>query len=82
MDHHTRKMIVPAVALVMMLQLLLPATAWSDEQLALETDAVSAVLMDAYSGKILYEKEPDKQVAPASVTKVATLLVALDTRLR
>jgi D-alanyl-D-alanine carboxypeptidase (penicillin-binding protein 5/6) len=72
-----RKMVLLAVVLTFMLQML-PATAWSDKQPALETDAASAVLMDAYSGKILFEKEPHKQVAPASVTKVLTLLVALD----
>ena len=76
MRYFDRKLIVLAVVLTFMLQLL-PAAAWSSET-ALETDAVSAVLMDAYSGKILYDKEPDKQVAPASVTKVLTLLVALD----
>lgn len=76
MHHCTRKMIVLSLVLTFMLQLL-PAAAWSSEP-ALETDAVSAVLMDAYTGKILYEKEPHKRVAPASVTKVLTLLVALD----
>lgn len=44
----------------------------------LETNATSAVLMDAYTGKILYEKEPHKRIAPASVTKIMTMLVALD----
>lgn len=44
----------------------------------LETDAISAILMDAESGQILYEKEPNKELAPASVTKLMTLLVAAD----
>lgn len=43
-----------------------------------ETKAPSAVLMEANSGKIVYEKNPHQRRAPASVTKVATLLVALD----
>jgi D-alanyl-D-alanine carboxypeptidase (penicillin-binding protein 5/6) len=43
-----------------------------------ETEAPSAVLMEANSGKIVYEKNPHQRRAPASVTKVATLLVALD----
>jgi D-alanyl-D-alanine carboxypeptidase (penicillin-binding protein 5/6) len=46
--------------------------------LELETEAASAVLMDAASGKILYEKEPNKELAPASVTKLMTLLVAAE----
>lgn len=44
----------------------------------IETEATSAILMDAASGKILYEKEPNKELAPASVTKLMTLLVAAD----
>ncbi len=43
-----------------------------------ETKAPSAVLMEANSGEIIYEKNPHQRRAPASVTKVATLLVALD----
>ncbi len=44
----------------------------------LETTAESAVLMDPMTGNILFAKNPDKQLAPASVTKVMTLLVALE----
>ncbi len=40
--------------------------------------AASAVLMDAYSGKILYAKNPHARMAPASVTKVMTLLLAVE----
>ncbi|MDD2234755.1 MAG: D-alanyl-D-alanine carboxypeptidase [Desulfitobacteriaceae bacterium] len=46
--------------------------------LELETEAASAVLMDAASGKILYEKEPNKELAPASVTKLMTMLIAAE----
>lgn len=42
------------------------------------TDAASAVLMDAASGKILYEKDSHKELPPASVTKLMTLLVAAE----
>ena len=41
-------------------------------------DATAAVLMDADSGMILYEVEPDGLRYPASITKLVTLLVALD----
>jgi D-alanyl-D-alanine carboxypeptidase (penicillin-binding protein 5/6) len=44
----------------------------------LQTDAASAILMDAQSGKILFEKEANKELAPASVTKLMTMLVAAD----
>jgi len=42
------------------------------------TEATSAILMDAASGQILYEKEAHKELPPASVTKLMTLLVAAD----
>lgn len=44
----------------------------------IETEATSAILMDAVSGQILYEKEAHKELPPASVTKIMTLLVAAD----
>lgn len=40
--------------------------------------AESAVLLDAYSGKVLYEKEPHKKLYPASMTKLMTLVLAMD----
>lgn len=43
----------------------------------LETTAVSAVLMDG-NGNILYEKDPHKELPPASVTKVMTLLLGVE----
>ncbi|SHI16984.1 D-alanyl-D-alanine carboxypeptidase family protein [Desulfosporosinus lacus] len=44
----------------------------------IETEAASAILMDAASGRILYEKEAQKELPPASVTKIMTLLVAAE----
>lgn len=43
----------------------------------LETTAQSAVLMDM-NGNILFEKDPHKALAPASVTKVMTVLLAIE----
>ncbi|HAG10871.1 MAG TPA: D-alanyl-D-alanine carboxypeptidase [Desulfotomaculum sp.] len=45
---------------------------------SLETTAESAVLMDAYSGKVLFAKEADKELPMASVTKIMTLLLAVE----
>lgn len=45
---------------------------------ALETTALSAVLMDACSGKVLFGKEGDKELPMASVTKIMTLLLAIE----
>lgn len=40
----------------------------------------SAILMDAESGAILYQKKPNKKMYPASITKILTALVTLDTQ--
>lgn len=44
----------------------------------LELSAESAVIMEASTGKILYEKDADVQKPPASVTKIMTLLLIFD----
>ncbi|MGQ9556609.1 MAG: D-alanyl-D-alanine carboxypeptidase family protein [Desulfurispora sp.] len=44
----------------------------------LETTATSAVLMEAHSGQILYAKNPEQRLPMASVTKLMTLLLALE----
>ncbi|AHF07329.1 D-alanyl-D-alanine carboxypeptidase family protein [Desulfitobacterium metallireducens] len=54
-----------------------PATAPA-QGAELQTEAASAILMDAESGQILYQKEANKELAPASVTKLMTMLVAAD----
>ena len=40
--------------------------------------AESAVLMEASTGKILYEKDKDKALSPASMTKMMTLLLTME----
>lgn len=41
-------------------------------------EAKSALLMEPMSGKILYEKNADEKFAPASVTKVMTMLLTME----
>lgn len=43
-----------------------------------QIDAQSCILMEASTGKVLYESEADKALPPASVTKVMTLLLIYD----
>ena len=52
----------------------------SDAQAALpiETAGKAAVLMDIKTGKILFEKNPHEKLAPASITKVMTLLLVME----
>ncbi len=52
--------------------LFLPANAEFD----IKTDTV--ILQDYLSGKILFEKEPDKHIYPASMTKIMTTLIVFE----
>ena len=45
---------------------------------AFEIKARTAILQDYLSGEILYEKDPDKSIYPASMTKIMTAMVAFD----
>jgi D-alanyl-D-alanine carboxypeptidase (penicillin-binding protein 5/6) len=45
---------------------------------AFEIKARTAILQDYLSGEILYEKEPDKSIHPASMTKIMTTIIAFD----
>ena len=40
--------------------------------------ARTAILQDFHSGEILYEKEPNRSIYPASMTKIMTTIVAFD----
>ena len=41
-------------------------------------DAKTAILQDYLSGEILFEKEPDMSIYPASMTKIMTSIIAFD----
>ena len=47
-------------------------------QANLEIKARSAILQDFHSGEILYKKEPNKIIHPASMTKIMTAIIAFD----
>ena len=40
--------------------------------------ARTAILLDYHSGEILYEKDPDRKIFPASMTKIMTSIIAFD----
>tara|TARA_B100001063_G_scaffold241792_1_gene269299 strand:- start:553 stop:1704 length:1152 start_codon:yes stop_codon:yes gene_type:complete len=44
----------------------------------IEIKARTAILQDFLSGEILYEKEPDISIYPASMTKIMTSIIAFD----
>ncbi|TRM12625.1 D-alanyl-D-alanine carboxypeptidase [Lentibacillus cibarius] len=73
---------------VLLLSLLMPAASIfaaeddqgdnKDEGLNLAPDAKSAILMERDTGKVLYEKNTEEKLAPASMTKIMTLLLIME----
>ena len=43
-----------------------------------DVKARTAILQDYLSGKILYEKDADRKIFPASMTKIMTSIIAFD----
>ena len=67
---------IPALVLAAALAIsLLPRRAWA---VNLDLNAKSALLMDVATGTVLYEKECHERLAPASVTKVMTMLLIME----
>ena len=44
----------------------------------IQIKARTAILQDFLSGEILYEKDPDRSIYPASMTKIMTSILAFD----
>ncbi len=44
----------------------------------IDIKASTVILQDFLSGEILYEKDPDQQIYPASMTKIMTSIIAFD----
>lgn len=44
----------------------------------MNVEAKSALLIEPNTGKVLYEKNPDEKFAPASVTKIMTMLLTME----
>ncbi|MDC3142520.1 D-alanyl-D-alanine carboxypeptidase [Candidatus Pelagibacter sp.] len=43
-----------------------------------DVKARTAILLDYHSGEILFEKDPDRKIFPASMTKIMTSIIAFD----
>ena len=57
---------------------LLISVDFSKVQANFNIKARTAILQDFLSGKILYEKDADRKIFPASMTKIMTTIIAFD----
>lgn len=72
-----RGFIQSVIALGLVASLLVSWSAAGQAQ-TFDVDARAAILIDAYTGQILFEKNADQPYEPASLVKIMTLLVAMD----
>lgn len=63
------------VFLLVLQQILLPVYAEEEQTAPVALTSEAAVLMEAQTGTVIYEKNPDVQMSPASITKIMTLVL-------
>ncbi|WP_269150608.1 D-alanyl-D-alanine carboxypeptidase family protein [Bacillus licheniformis] len=64
--------------IVLCLTLFFHSSAQAGEKNKPEIKSVSAILIDGKSGQVLYEKNSRKKMYPASITKIATEIYAIE----
>ena len=73
-----RKFLNLLAALLFALLLSLPAAAEQNPAQPPTLYAEAAILVDADTGQVIYQKNPDKRMYPASITKIMTCLLAME----
>ena len=73
-----RKVFISVLTVIMLLFLVLPVFAECADNIPFDVNAKSAVLMDMSTGTIVYAKNADSALPPASVTKIMTLLLFME----
>ena len=56
----------------------MPFSLVKGEELNLAENAKSAILIEASTGEVLYSKNPDQKLAPASMTKIMSLILIME----
>lgn len=73
-----RKKINVFICVLMIMSMILPAYTANAQLQPFDINSKSALLMDAGTGTILYEKNIHEQLPPASVTKIMTMLLVME----
>ena len=51
---------------------------WIDKLYAIDTNAQQAIVIDYNTGEVLFEKNSEQKIPPASMTKIMTVYAAFD----
>ena len=73
-----RKMLIFFIVFILLVSFTIPVFADNSEVEELELNARIALIYDRASGRVLYEKNGDKQTPMASTTKIMTAIVVLE----
>ena len=76
-----KKRLISIIMSVLLILAVTPLYTAADEQAentSFDIDCRSAILMDASTGTVIYEKDADIPMPPASVTKIMTLLLVME----
>ncbi|NMB26656.1 MAG: D-alanyl-D-alanine carboxypeptidase [Tissierellia bacterium] len=65
-----------SIILLIIIGLMLTTNIFAEEELDIK--AKSAILMDYYTGEVIYEKNPHDKLPPASISKIMTLLLGME----
>ena len=74
--NYIKRIFVFLILIINIMFFLFPKTILAKE--TIKVDSPVALLMDLKTGKILYEKDKDRKMYPASLTKVMTAIVVLE----
>ena len=66
------------LGLLLGILLILPITTVRAEELKLAESAKSAIIIEASTGKVLFEKNADEKLVPASMTKMMSMLLIIE----
>ncbi|MDO6451270.1 serine hydrolase [Oceanobacillus profundus] len=72
MKHSMKKIFPLVLAMLVLIQLFITEPLTANAAESLDIGAESAILVDAETGKVLYAKNPDVALPPASMTKMMT----------
>lgn len=73
-----KRISISTITAIFILSLFLPIVVVHAAELDLAPSAKSAVLMDADTGTVIYEKNSHEKLPPASITKIMTMLLVME----
>ena len=78
-----KKLTRQIMAVILIVALMNGGIVFAQESVPVNTSAIelvspSAILMEASTGTVLFEKNPDEIRSPASITKIMTLLLTFE----